>query len=112
MKKLVVVSIVLLLLLVSFSSVFAAPWDNPNGSWINGIDCGSKGVHDVYVLNDQSNASFNEAGEVGVMKALYIDFGGGYQLIWSVKGKGALNNTTYCTWILDDLPMAGYVLLP
>jgi hypothetical protein len=110
-KKLLILAIVLVLALVSFSVASAAPWDNPNGYWIYDVDCGA-GTFDVWVLNDHSEASFDDAGEVGVMKALYIDFGSGYELIWSVPGKGVFKNTTWCEWELDGLSMAGKVLIP
>jgi hypothetical protein len=112
MKKLIVVAIVLVLLVSSFGAANAAPWDNPNGYWIYDIEC-DDGTYDVWVANDNTQASFKESGGVGVMKALYMDFGGGYELIWQVPGKGVFKNTTWCEWVIEGMPpMAGKVLIP
>ena len=111
MKKLMVLAIVLILLVSSFGAAFAAPWDNPNGYWIYDVAC-EDGTYDVWVANNNTQASFKESGGVGVMKALYIDFGNGYELVWSVPGKGVFKHTTRCEWVLDGLPMAGKVLIP
>jgi hypothetical protein len=116
MKKLIVLLIALALLAVSVGTALAAPWNNPNGYWIEDVAC-EDGTYDVFVPNDNTEASFTGRGGVGVMKALYIDFGEGYVLVWSVRGNGVFKNTTWCEWVMQypgepPLPMAGKVLIP
>ena len=114
MKKLIVLLIVLALLVTSIGTALAAPWNNPNGYWIEDVVC-ENGTFDIFVANDYTQASFNNLGGVGVMKALYIDFGdgNGYTKIWSVPGSGVFKNTTWCTWLMPGMPpMAGDVLVP
>jgi hypothetical protein len=112
MKKLIVLIIALALLATSFGSALASPRNNPHGYWIEDVRC-EHGTFDVWVPNDYANASFNETGGVGVMKALYINFGNGYVLIWQVPGNGVFKNTTYCEWDMPDgMKLAGEVLIP
>jgi hypothetical protein len=112
MKKLSAIVITLVLLVSSFSVVSAAPWDNPNGFWLHDVFCGDKGTFDVWVPNDFTKASFNNFGEVGISKALYINFGNGYEQVWKIPGNGVFKNTTWCEWEYDGLPMAGEILIP
>ena len=112
MKKLIVLFIVLALLVTSVGTALAAPWNNPNGYWIEDVEC-EHGTFDIFVPNDDTAASFDASGGVGVMKALFMDFGLGYELIWSVPGKGVFKNTTWCEWVIPGMPpMAGNVLIP
>ena len=112
MKKLFVLAFVLMLLVSSFGAAFAAPWDNPHGYWIYDVSC-EHGTFDVWVPNGNTVASFDASGGVGVMKALYMDFGNGYELIWQVPGKGVFKHTTWCEWVIEGMPpMAGKVLIP
>ncbi|OGO37021.1 MAG: hypothetical protein A2W35_18145 [Chloroflexi bacterium RBG_16_57_11] len=112
MKKLFILGLVLILLVSSFGSAFAAPGKNPNGYWIYDVNC-EHGTFDVWVANDHTEASFDSMGGVGVMKALYMDFGSGYELIWQVPGNGVFKHTTWCEWVIEGLPpMAGKVLIP
>ena len=89
MKKLIVLFIVLALLVTSIGTALAAPWNNPNGYWIEDVVC-ENGTFDVFVPNGNTQASFNNLGGVGVMKALYIDFGNGYEMVWSVRGEWSI----------------------
>ena len=111
MKKNVMLLVLLVLLLGSVGTAFAAPWNNPNGYWIEDVAC-EDGTYDVWVGNSNTEASFKYTGSVGVMKRLYIDFGSGYVVVWEIKGQGVFKNTTYCEWELDGLPFAGDVLIP
>ena len=113
MKKLMVLTIVLVLLAVNFSLVLAAPWNNPNGWWLEGVTCGDD-TFDVWVFNDYTVASFDEYGGVGITKALYIYDGDldDYVLVWKVPGKGVFKNTTWCTWELDGMLFGGEILVP
>jgi len=116
MKKLIVLFIVLALLVTSIGTALAAPWNNPNGYWIEDVAC-EDGTYDVFVPNDNTQASFTGGGGVGVMKALYIDFGSGYEKVRSVRGNGVFKNTTWCEWVMQfpgepPLYMAGDVLIP
>jgi hypothetical protein len=112
MKKLSVLAIVLMLLVSSFGVAFAAPGKNPHGYWIYGVKC-EHGTFDVWVPNDNTVASFDASGGVGVMKALYMKFNSDYELIWQVPGKGVFKNTTWCEWVIEGMPpMAGEVLIP
>jgi hypothetical protein len=116
MKKPIILFIVLALLVTSIGTALAAPWNNPNGYWIEDVVC-DNGTFDVFVPNGNTEASFNNLGGVGVMKALYIDFGNGYEMVWSVRGSGVFKNTTWCEWVMQypgepPLYMAGDVLIP
>lgn len=62
---------------------------------------------------NHAKTSINTDGEVGVMKALYFDYGIGYELVWSVPGKGVFKNTTWSMCEIEGMPpMAGLVLIP
>ena len=117
MKKLIILVIVLILVVANFSTVLAAPWKNPNGSWLE-VDCPDLDPpkFDVWVHSDNSSASFSEDGQVGITKAIYIDpdFDGEYELIWQVPGHGVFKKTVWCTWELEEYPynMAGDILIP
>ncbi len=111
MKKLFVMAITLVLLVSSFDTVFAAPWGNPNGFWIYNVSCGASGVFDVWVPNNNTWASFNQRGEVGVSMSLYVDSGQGYEQVWKLPGNGVFKNTQWCEWTLDGLRMAGDILI-
>ena len=111
MKKLIVLAVVLILLVSSNDVANAAPFDNSNGYWIYDIEC-ENGTYDVWVANRNTQASFKESGGVGVMKALFIGFGSGYELIWQVLGRGVFKDTTKCEWVMEGIPpMAGEVLI-
>ena len=112
MKKLLMVAVTLILLAGNFSVASAAPWDNPNGSWVYDISCGDLGTFDVWVPNNHSSASFNSHGQVGITKALYIDFGQGYELVWGIPGNGVFKNTVRCEWVFDGVHVAGDILVP
>ena len=112
MKKLVLLAIVLLLLLVSVSAVSAAPWNNPNGYWLYDVDCGAHGIFDVFVANDNADASFNDLGEVGVMKSLYYFDGSSWQPVRQNPGVGVYKNTTWCQFEVPEVGlMGGFVLI-
>ena len=113
MKKLIILVIVLILVVANSSMVLAAPWKNPNGSWLE-VYCPDLNpqIFDVWVHSDNSSASFSEFGEVGITKAIYIDFGEGYELIWRVPGQGAFKKTVFCEWEFDGLQMGGDILIP
>jgi hypothetical protein len=111
-KKLLILAIVLVLVLVSFSVALAAPWDNPNGFWLEDVDCGELGTFDVWVQNSNTSASFDDAGKVGISKAIYVFNGEDYELIWKVPGKGVFKNTIWCTWELDGMQFGGDILSP
>lgn len=112
MKKVLILAIVLILVAVNFGVVLAAPWNNPNGFWLEDVDCGEFGAFDVWVINNNTVASFDDLGKVGITKALYIDFGGGYELVWQVPGKGLFKKTVWCEWVFDGMHMAGDILIP
>lgn len=112
MKKLLILTIVLILTVVSFSAVLAAPQDNPTGFLVPNVDCGAAGVFDVWVPNPNSVASFNPAGDVGVTKSIYLITDAGYELVWSVPGTGVFKNTIWCQWELDGQQFAGQILVP
>ena len=114
MKKIVILTVVLVLLAVSFSVVVAAPWSNPNGFWLEDVYCPDLAPEpfDVWVINNNSVASFASFGGVGITKALYIDFGSGYELVWQVPGKGLDKKTVWCEWEFDGMQVAGDILVP
>jgi len=113
MKKLVILTIVLLLLAVNFSLVLAAPWNNPNGWWLEDVTCGDD-TFDVWVINDYSVASFDENGGVGITKSLYIYNNelDEFVQLWQVPGKGVFKKTQWCTWELDGILFGGDILVP
>ena len=113
MKKLIILVIVLIMVVVNFSMVLAAPWNNPNGSWLE-VDCPeySPVPVNVWLINGNSKASFDESGQIGITMSVYIDFGEGLELVSQVPGQGVYKKTVWCNWVADGLPMAGEVLIP
>lgn len=114
MKKLMILMIVLVLIAFNFSVVLAAPWNNPNGFWLEGVYCPdiADEPFDVWVFNLNAKASFDNLGEIGITKALYIDFGSGYELVWQVPGNGVYKKTTRCYWEFAGDKVAGEIMIP
>jgi len=112
-KKLAILTIALALLLGSFSVALAAPWDNPHGYWLT-VTCQDHDPEsfDVWVHNSSSFASFDEFGNVGVTKAVYIydEDLHDYVLLFGVPGNGVFKNTMTCYWEVDGYQFMGKIL--
>ncbi len=113
MKKWMIASIVFVLLASVVSVASADPGNGPNAYTMT-VDCGQGDVI-IQVLNGHSVASFRVGsvhGDVGILKAIYIQSDGTWIPILYVPGKGVYEQTETCTWEEGGFTFKAEVLIP